>query len=67
MERVSWYFPESTVRGIDRIVVPKRTREMWGYDELGGTVAIGYRCPKCNKVFFAAFLNDFIHECMVSE
>lgn len=30
-------------------------------------LAMGYRCERCHKVFFAAELEDFIHECMEAE
>jgi hypothetical protein len=30
----------------------------------GFMVIKGFRCERCNKVFFAAEINDFAHECM---
>lgn len=32
----------------------------------GFSIIEGFRCERCNKVFFAAEINDFAHECMES-
>lgn len=58
MHMVDWIFPESTVKGI----------RAHHYDATptspAGVIARGYRCEVCNRVFFAADIDDFRHECM---
>ena len=61
-----WFFPNSTVKGVPNRYVPGQCVELDGVDqERGvGVMVRGYRCEDCKRVFFAADMEDFYHECM---
>ena len=54
-----WMFPETHVTGVPTKYVGEHPNRM----DWWGTMALGLRCLECRKVFFAAGLEDFHHEC----
>lgn len=62
-ERVDWFFPHCGATGITNFEQRSKIKAFDGYDQPWGVIIPGYRCPECEKVFFASEFHLFSHEC----